>query len=516
MWRRRVRDVSIELGDPMPKTSIQQKLSWFAVLALTACGGGGGGSAADQANVAADGRAHALAVSTTTTVTQTVGNWQVTVMDLGLLPGGSMSSARAINNDVAGNKVVGMATDASFMLQRVVWDLTSGTITMLPNYDPSSTAEPESINDLGQVSGTERISSTLSTGVFWDANGAVFGLQPIAGGSTVQMTAHQINRGGHVVGSSREGAPNYRLHPVIWVGATSAPVSLGFLGNGAGGIAFGLNDAPHVVGEASTGTTSRGFLWRGDKLFDLGAVGGSANSSRAVAVNNVGVIAGTSDGGTIPVQWRYDPANNGSNPTLQRLPVPSGLVFATPAAINDAGDIVGSATLSNYAGTHAVLWRGGEAIDLGTWPGGRSSRAFGINRSGKIVGEGDLNGDGRNHALVWTVVRAGGSATPPPPQTNTAPSVSLVASGSTSLKVGDTLNAQGSFTDPDNGPWSYVIDWGDGTRSSGTRSAAGSFSNAHVYASTSPKSGFKVVLTVSDAAGASGSSSALSVRVSRK
>jgi probable HAF family extracellular repeat protein len=205
-----------------------------------------------------------------------------------------MSSARAINN---AGQVVGMATDSAFMLQRVVWDLSSGAIVRaLPNYDLSSTAEPESINDLGQVSGTERISSSLATGVFWNEAGSVFGLPPIAGGSPSQMAAHQINRDGYVVGSSREGAPGYRVLPVMWHG-TSAPVSLGFLGNGAGGAAFGINDARHVVGEASNGTTSRGFLWRGDKLVDLGAVGGSAASSRATAVNNVGVIAGTSDSG---------------------------------------------------------------------------------------------------------------------------------------------------------------------------------------------------------------------------
>ena len=501
-------------------TSMQNRLlSGVAALVLTACGGGGLGSAGDQATSAEGGRESALALSPeSTTATQTVGNWQITVTDLGLLPGGTMSSARAINNDGAG-KVVGIATDASLMPQRVVWDLASGTIIRtLPNYDPSSTAEPESINDLGQVSGTERISSSLSTGVFWDAGGAVFGLPALAGGSTVHMTAHQINTDGYVVGSSREGTPGYRVHPVMWQGV-SAPVSLGFLANGSGGTAFGINDARHVVGEASTGTTSRGFLWRGGALVDLGAVGGSAASSRAVAVNNAGVIAGTSDAGTIPVQWRYALSDNSSNPTLQRLPVPSGLVFATPAAINDGGDIVGTATLSNYAGTHAVLWRGGEAIDLGTWPGGRNSRAFGINRSGKIVGEGDLNGDGRNHALLWTVTAAGSTTPPPPPpppSINTVPSVSLVAVGSTSLKVGATLQVQGSFSDPDNGPWGYVIDWGDGTRSSGVRSAAGSFTDSHLYASASPKRGFKVVLTVTDAAGASGSSRALSVRVSRK
>lgn len=495
-------------------TSVQTRLSLAAVLILGACGGGGPGPGLDP-QPDGGGRETALAVTDANSATQTVGNWQVTVTDLGLLTGGSMSSARAISNN---GKVVGIATDSSFMIQRVVWDLTNnGATTTLPNYDPSSTAEPESINDLGQVSGTERISSTLSTGVFWSAAGSVFGLLPISGGSSVQMSAHQINKDGYVVGSSREGAPGYLTHPVMWFG-TSAPVSLGFLGNGGGGTAFGINDARHVVGEASTGTVSRGFLWRGDKLVDLGAEGGSAASSKASAVNNLGVIVGTSDSGTIPVQWKYDPSNSSSNPSRQRLPVPSGLVWATPVAINDAGDSVGTATLSNYAGTRAVLWRGSEAINLGTWPGGRNSRAFGINGSGQIVGEGDLNGDGRNHALLWTVTASGGTPTPPPSPpppttTNTAPgSVRLAAIGSTSLKVGGTLQVQGSFSDPDNGPWNCTIAWGDGS-TSGPCTNTGSFTASHTYPKASPKGGYKVVLTVTDSVGASGSSSTLSVRV---
>ena len=37
-----------------------------------------------------------------------------------------------------------------------------------------------------------------------------------------------------------------------------------------------------------------------------------------------------------------------------------------------------------------VLWRGGKAIDLGRYPGGTVSRAYGVNDKGQIVGEGNL------------------------------------------------------------------------------------------------------------------------------
>jgi PKD repeat protein len=63
-----------------------------------------------------------------------------------------------------------------------------------------------------------------------------------------------------------------------------------------------------------------------------------------------------------------------------------------------------------------------------------------------------------------------------------------------------------SFSDPDNGPWSYTINWGDGTTTSGSKSSAGSFTNGHTYVTVLPRN-FTVTVTVTDSQGASGSDS---------
>ena len=47
------------------------------------------------------------------------------------------------------------------------------------------------------------------------------------------------------------------------------------------------------------------------------------------------------------------------------------------------------------------------------------------------------------------------------------------------LAVLFTLGA--SFGDPDNGPWSYTIDWGDGSSSSGNPTSPGGISGTHTY-----------------------------------
>ena len=62
-----------------------------------------------------------------------------------------------------------------------------------------------------------------------------------------------------------------------------------------------------------------------------------------------------------------------------------------------------------------------------------------------------------------------------------------------------------TFSDPNgNGPWTYRINWGDGSVSTGTRTGQGSFTVGHTYVIVLPRS-FTVTVTVTDAAGASAS-----------
>ncbi len=62
-----------------------------------------------------------------------------------------------------------------------------------------------------------------------------------------------------------------------------------------------------------------------------------------------------------------------------------------------------------------------------------------------------------------------------------------------------------SFSDPDNdGPWSYTIDWGDGSSSSNSTSTQGSLPGEHTYLLPGT---YLITVTVTDARGASGSGS---------
>jgi probable HAF family extracellular repeat protein len=83
---------------------------------------------------------------------------------------------------------------------------------------------------------------------------------------------------------------------------------------------------------------------------------------------------------------------------MEALPLLPGATFAEALNVNDRGEAVGWSGATFYT-AHAVLWRDGAAIDLGTL-GGPMSRAFGINDRGQVVGEAEV-APGDSHAFLW-------------------------------------------------------------------------------------------------------------------
>jgi probable HAF family extracellular repeat protein len=446
-----------------------------------------------------------------TSITYTVDDWQITATDLGVLPGGASSSAHAINNR---GEIAGLANDSNWALHLPIWDASTGAIIGMADLDPGSTAIPEHRNDRGEMAGTDCIGGCgrLYRGIFWNTAGQAVGLPGFAGTDPlygpVHVMAHGINNLGHVVGGAKDGTLTRPMHAVLWQNVGAPPLDLGFLGRGAYvdySEAFGINDFGHVVGNGAIGTLTHGFLWRNGQMIDLGALSGQV-VSEARAINNNGLIVGKSN--FYPVTWRYEVANPSSTPSIRQLPIPTGFFAAQPSAVNDPGDVVGHAGSPNID-AHAVLWRNGQAIDLGIWPGGHYSVATGINNLGQIVGTGTVAGDNLDHALLWKVVAAGGGGGGTP---NATPVPSLQATSSTSIRRGGSVSVRASFNDPDNGPWSYKVLWGDGGVTTGNVASAGTIPgiSAHAY----QKAGtFKVKLTVTDSMRAAGSSSTITVKV---
>src|SRR3989449_10965641 len=83
---------------------------------------------------------------------------------------------------------------------------------------------------------------------------------------------------------------------------------------------------------------------------------------------------------------------------------------------------------------------------------------------------------------------------------NTAPTVNA-GPNETNL-TGLFYSESATFSDPDNGPWTYRIDWGDGSSTTGNTSSQGTISAGHTYLLLGS---YTIKVTVTDSLGASGS-----------
>ncbi|HEX6470147.1 MAG TPA: hypothetical protein VF069_13700 [Streptosporangiaceae bacterium] len=132
----------------------------------------------------------------------------------------------------------------------------------------------------------------------------------------------------------------------------------------------------------STATAAPVTETSGYRVIDLENWGGASGYSWAIAINDRGHIAGSSNGRG--VLWR-----DGHAIDLGMLP---GGTACYPLDINDRDEVVGYARILLSGGEEPVftlrafVWRNGRIHDLGGLPGGDYSVATGINDAGDIVG----------------------------------------------------------------------------------------------------------------------------------
>lgn len=294
------------------------------------------------------------------------------------LPGGTYSSARVVN---AQGQSMGIALDPDTLSTvQVLWG--SGKVVIRSACCGAGLGVPRALNRFREAAGYA--DEGYEDGHwYWSASGVPTRLPGLPGGID-RGSAYDINDAGQVVGYSVD--TELRRHAVLWNRTRfAADLSLE-LGGAIHSSATGINQAGDIVGDAD----GMVFLRRNGVVSTLGA-------GTALDINNSGLIAGYAPG-LIPVLWR-----GGVRENLPGLfgPVAYG---HTLTSLNNAGDLVGyTFQRTGPLYTTAVLWRGGKAIDLGRYPGGTISAAYGINDAGQIVGEGNLEPGGPMHALHWVV-----------------------------------------------------------------------------------------------------------------
>jgi probable HAF family extracellular repeat protein len=314
--------------------------------------------------------------------------WAITynVTDLGTLPGGTTSTANAIN---ASGQVVGSSDGPNTPPHAVLWSGSGCVITDLGT-DGGERSSANAINASGQIVGT------ISTyGVVCDHFSA-FNYS----GSTMNVmgdsSATGINESGQIVGNYQYWTGDFGAF--IWNGSQINPQITPLQGG-----ANAINTNGQIVGTVGFHAA---ILHIGSPPTDLGTLGGT--QSVANDINDSGQVVGWSDGHA----FLY---NGGTMKDLGTLGTIPGGTQSNAKGINASGQVVGFSAAD--AGWHAFLYSGSTMIDLNTLidplSGWTLSSANDINDIGQIVGDGN-NGSGTRAVLLTPIPKwKGGTSSNP-------------------------------------------------------------------------------------------------------
>jgi uncharacterized membrane protein len=245
---------------------------------------------------------------------------------------------------------------------------------------------------------------------------------------------------------SGSAAYNGNEQATIWYKQWKLDIGTHGLG-GSNSVSFGINQWGQAVGEADTSTpdpngedfcgfaymgftsgkTCRPFLWENGVMTPLPTLkdknGNSGSNGAANVINSWGKVAGLAENTTMDKTCpAYDPSL-GQTQKLQTKPVvwvhgrihelatvggdPDGVAFS----INETGDVAGASgecapfnnlNFINIQTVHAILWKHGKPLDLGSLGGATGNIALGINDHDDVIGGSDLAGDTATHGFLWT------------------------------------------------------------------------------------------------------------------
>lgn len=302
--------------------------------------------------------------------------------------------------------------------------LFSATIASLSALAPALAGPPAPpplyvLTDLGDLPGGEdysagtAINDSAVAGVSIDSSNGYRAFRWIRGvmedlgtvPGSLDVVASGMNTQGHIVGAT--GAVPEHPKAYLWING-----EMGLLGTLPGydsSWAYAINDSDQVVGWASTlepgALPVRAFLWNNGTFESLSALPGNTESW-AYDVSNTGQVVGHS-GGTQSSGGRAVIWTNGQIRPLPVTPLPLPVYTSQAKGINDVGEIVGwiQSTALQW-GKRAVLWKGGNAHDLGKLPGSTFSEARDINDAHYVVGYSRwFDPTDQSKACLWVVDR---------------------------------------------------------------------------------------------------------------
>ena len=295
-----------------------------------------------------------------------------------------------------------------FLVHAFQWR--KGVLTDLGMLPGGDTSDAKWISDTGLIAGEARngVLDPLVPGfpelraVLWK-DGKAIDLGTLGGN---ESSASSVNNRGEVVGLATNTIPDplsflaTQIRAFLW--RDDKMHDLGTLG-GPEAVAYFINEHGQVAGDSLTNSTVNPitqsatqdpFLWERGTMLDLGTLGGSFGSS--YGLNNRGQVVGFSDleGDQTAHPFLWDKGTLSDLGTL-------GGNFGLANGINDSGEVVGWATNENDQAELAFLWKDGIMTDLGTLNGDDCSVAFHINSKGQIVGISFPCAGGPARGFLW-------------------------------------------------------------------------------------------------------------------
>lgn len=281
--------------------------------------------------------------------------------DLGVIPGGSISSGTGINDSgvVTGDSEYsvngGAIRHATLFKNGTAIDL--GSLPLAGNYSRGN-----SINNSEVVVGHSgfRLSTSNTRAFIWDAANGMRDIGDLGGGWAKALAINDANQ---VTGTSTVPTGLSPFQAFIWDQTNGMRPIPTVAGDTSSGNAINANG--HVAGTSTINNfdnRQHAFLWDGTTTRDLGAIGDNdfySDRSYAAGINiHDEVVGGTYrpyDGGTLyPIPFLY---KNGQMYELARLIDASGADYGIFEAtgINDAGQITVQARRISTNQTRAVL-----------------------------------------------------------------------------------------------------------------------------------------------------------------
>lgn len=308
------------------------------------------------------------------------------MFDLGV-GSGVQSAATHLNSR---GEVAGRIETADERTLGFFWSAEQGLVEIAPE---GVQFTPVALNDDGLLAGYTLDAEGRSRGYLWSA---ARGLVDLGAPQDGQSSVAGLNSSGQVVGYAVAGG---QFAPLAWLPSEDAPAERAWTPVGLplprGADVRLINTGGLMAGAAA----EQAYVYDGEAgLTELGALGGGY--SFPTALNSRGDVAGVS-------------ADGEGRPRIFFWSRESGLLDLggfggpiVPAAMNDAGLVIGSATAQDAGGPIRRAFAaqpGGPLADLGTLaPGGAAgeSAALAVNAAGQIAGYA-ATGDGQAHPVVW-------------------------------------------------------------------------------------------------------------------